>query len=80
MRIARELVDSIPEVEESRVLLLATIGQLLRKPSLTQVAVRVQGSRLRREVAEKIDSVSRSVLARTDDLMQDLLREYPRLF
>jgi S-adenosylmethionine synthetase len=80
IKIAREVVDTIPEVEESRVLLLATIGQPLREPSLTHVAVRSTGGGLRRDIAAKVQSVTRSVLASTNEVLRDLLREYPRLF
>jgi S-adenosylmethionine synthetase len=80
VRLAKQIIETIPEVEEARVILVATIGRPLREPSITNVAVRSKGTGLDLSIREAVESVAKSVLAQFEDVMRDLLREYPRLY
>jgi S-adenosylmethionine synthetase len=80
MRIAREVVEAVPEIKESRVLVFAVIGQPLNEPALTNVSVRTGKPALESNVNEKVAAVTRSILNETEDIMRGLLKAYPRLY
>jgi S-adenosylmethionine synthetase len=80
MRLAKEVVETIPEVQESRVVLFTVIGRPLCDPTLIGVSVRLTSNQLLASIREKIVRLARSRLEQTIDIMQDLLKEYPRLY
>ncbi len=79
-RMAQRVVESIAEIEESRVFLFTTIGTPLSRPTVTNIAVRPKKRSLTPSVESEIRRIAKESLDGITETMRELLHRYPVLY
>ena len=78
--LARAVVEETPGVDESRVLIITTVGEPLHEPTVVNVAVRTRNGTVGSETVQRVTERVREALAGVPETVRSLLLEVPRLY